>query len=274
MIYFRTRNGTIVLENLPDGSVVTVDGDTFNVEWPDGRGKGRASIAIPPGKHEVEVKLNGIRVSGGEVSVASQEVKPFIVRIDRSRATTEPAVPPAPSPEDFPEEVKNSVGMTFVLIPAGEFVMGSTYPPPAEDETPPHQVRISRPFYLCTCEVTQEQYQTIMHKNPSHFAGRPNNPVDGVTWFDAINFCNELSRREMLPPYYRIKHAEDVTMLGGKGYRLPFEIRVGVRLPSERYEGCPVPRRSPSKSLRLGVEQPSPNDAPRRREVAERLRSS
>ena len=85
------------------------------------------------------------------------------------------------------------MGITLVLIPAGDFVMGSRFEPPGEDERPPHPVRITRPFYLGVYEVTQKQYETIMGKNPSHFSGRPRNPVNDVTWIDAVSFCNKLS---------------------------------------------------------------------------------
>jgi serine/threonine protein kinase len=223
VVIFKTRKGTIVFENLPERSVVAVDGDTFTVEWPDGKGKGRARITIPPGKHAVEVKVNGLKVSGEEVSVESGGVTSFIVRIDRPLGPAEPPASPTALPGSPPEQVKNSVGMTFVLIPAGDFVMGSRYEPPAEDERPPHPVTISRAFYLGAFEVTQQQYETIMGKNPSHFSGRPSNPVDDVTWIDAVTFCNRLSEREKLPPYYRIASVDDVTVLGGTGYRLPTE---------------------------------------------------
>ena len=62
--------------------------------------------------------------------------------------------------------------MKLVLIPAGEFLMGS----PDEDkdaeadEKPRHQVRITRPFYLGATEVTQEEYQRVMGQNPSWFS--------------------------------------------------------------------------------------------------------
>ena len=64
VVIFRTKNGKIVFENLPEQSVVTADGDTFTVEWPDGTGKGLAKITISPGKHAVEVKVNGVKVTG------------------------------------------------------------------------------------------------------------------------------------------------------------------------------------------------------------------
>jgi hypothetical protein len=82
VVTFRTKYGMLVLENLPENSVVTVDGDTFAVEWPDGKGKGRAQIKIPPGKHSVQVDVNGVRVTGKEVIAESGGVTPFVVRIE------------------------------------------------------------------------------------------------------------------------------------------------------------------------------------------------
>jgi len=222
VVIFKTRNGTIVFESLPEQSVVTVDGDTFSVEWPDGKGKGRAQITIPPGKHSVQVTVNGVRVTGSEVSVESGGLTPFVVRIDPA-AITAPAVAPVPSSGSAPTLVKNSVDMALVLVSPGDFEMGSDYGPPGEDDRPPHRVRISRPFYLGAHEVTQGQYETIMGKNPSHFSGQPINPVDDVTWLDAVVFCNKLNRREGLPEYYRILDGGKVTIEGGSGYRLPTE---------------------------------------------------
>ena len=62
----------------------------------------------------------------------------------------------------------NSIGMQMVLIPAGEFVMGSpaTEAEQRSDEQQ-HRVRITKPFYLGAQEVTQAQYQRVMGTNPS-----------------------------------------------------------------------------------------------------------
>lgn len=91
------------------------------------------------------------------------------------------------------EKFVNSIDMSFRRIPAGEFVMGS---PVSEAERgsdeKPHRVRITRPFYLGTMEVTQAQYQQVANKNPSSFKGR-NLPVENVTWQDAVDFCRRLS---------------------------------------------------------------------------------
>jgi formylglycine-generating enzyme required for sulfatase activity len=145
-----------------------------------------------------------------------------------------------PSPKLNPDragrEWTNSIGMKFVRIDAGEFPMGTTKDqvdqlvrrfPDAEresfdDEQPQHSVKISRPFYLGIHEVTQGHYQAVMHNNPSQFAGSDDLPVENVSWLDAVEFCNKLSKQEMRTPFYRID-GTIVSRVGGDGYRLPTE---------------------------------------------------
>jgi formylglycine-generating enzyme required for sulfatase activity len=96
----------------------------------------------------------------------------------RSARTTE-GTPPASS-------LTNSLGMEFVLVPAGTFTMGS---PDADaeaydDEKPAHRVTISQPFYLGKYEVTQAQWEAVMGTNPSHFIDNLNRPVENVSWED------------------------------------------------------------------------------------------
>lgn len=91
--------------------------------------------------------------------------------------------------------LKQGIALRLVLIPAGEFEMGS---PPweadrAEDE-PLHRVRITRPFYLGRHPVTQEQWQAIMGNNPSWFKG-DKHPVEQVSWDDCQAFIEEVNAR-------------------------------------------------------------------------------
>jgi formylglycine-generating enzyme required for sulfatase activity len=125
--------------------------------------------------------------------------------------------PPPPTPD-----LTNSIGMTFVRIPPGTFLMGS---PDSDEwawgnEKPQHQVTISKPFLLANHPVTQGQYRAVTGQSPSHFKGSDDLPVECVSWNDAIAFCNMLSEREGLKPYYRSDAGEP---LGGDGYRLPTE---------------------------------------------------
>jgi formylglycine-generating enzyme required for sulfatase activity len=92
----------------------------------------------------------------------------------------------------------NSIGMEFVLIPAGEFLMGSDKGKDQDaddDETPQHRVRISKPFYLGKYEVTQALWEAVMGNNPSLFKDR-SNPVELVSWDDAQEFIKRLNARE------------------------------------------------------------------------------
>ncbi|MBM4042403.1 MAG: DUF1080 domain-containing protein, partial [Planctomycetes bacterium] len=105
------------------------------------------------------------------------------------------------------------VKMTLVLIPAGEFLMGSAPATSPEQlqkvfggnagefqpEFPQRRVKISKPFWLGKTEVTQAQWQAVMGENPSHFKGKPQNPVDNVSWDDCQGFLQKLSAKFKRP---------------------------------------------------------------------------
>ncbi|MGH8058836.1 MAG: SUMF1/EgtB/PvdO family nonheme iron enzyme [Candidatus Entotheonellia bacterium] len=114
-----------------------------------------------------------------------------------------PAVETQPS-SPAPQTLSNSIGMTFVLIPAGRFMMGST-----KDytiEKPVHEVHINQAFYLGQHEVTQGQWQAVMGSNASRLTGNANLPVENVTWMDVQEFIRKLNATER-----------------GNRYRLPTE---------------------------------------------------
>jgi len=97
-----------------------------------------------------------------------------------------------------PEELKktvNSLGMTFVLIPAGSFLMGSPeHEPGRNDDEIHHEVTLSQDFYLQTTPVTQAQWEALMGSNPSSFVqGGADLPVEGVSWQDCQVFIKELN---------------------------------------------------------------------------------
>jgi formylglycine-generating enzyme required for sulfatase activity len=101
----------------------------------------------------------------------------------------------------------NSIDMKLVLIPPGEFIMGSTqeeaqvelryfdsnYTGHIPSEVPQHRVRITQPFRLGMTPVTQAEFQRVMGVNPSHFPGELNRPVECVSWANAVEFCRRLS---------------------------------------------------------------------------------
>jgi formylglycine-generating enzyme required for sulfatase activity len=129
-----------------------------------------------------------------------------------------------------PLEFTNSIGMKFVLIPPGEFDMGSAqqeverlisqakqrnlsqyYTERLPFEAPRHRVRLTQAFYLGRYEVTQAQYQQVMGSNPSTFKeSGADAPVEMVSWNDAVTFCQRLS-------------AMPAEKIAGGVYRLPSE---------------------------------------------------
>jgi formylglycine-generating enzyme required for sulfatase activity len=107
--------------------------------------------------------------------------------------------------------IENFLGMRFVLVPAGNFLMGTTdvdearmeIPEPGPDdvmdETPAHQVIITRPFYLGETEVTQSAWHRVMgnRPGPAEFWTRDDweqLPVAAASWFMAERFVGELNR--------------------------------------------------------------------------------
>ena len=92
----------------------------------------------------------------------------------------------------------NSLGMTFWLIPAGTFMMGS----PEEEEGRSsdevlHRVTISKSFYMQTTQVTQGQWQAVMGDNPSDFTNCGENcPVENVSWDDTVKFIDKLNQAD------------------------------------------------------------------------------
>ena len=105
----------------------------------------------------------------------------------------------------------NSIGMEFVLIPAGEFNMGSSMREKRRKlwESPVHKVTIEKPFYLGRYPVTQEQWQKVMWDNPAYFKGEKH-PVENVSWNEIQVFFRKLNALE---------NADGISRI----YRLPTE---------------------------------------------------
>ncbi|MEZ4463354.1 MAG: SUMF1/EgtB/PvdO family nonheme iron enzyme [bacterium] len=123
-----------------------------------------------------------------------------------------PAAPPAwPDAGRPPPAVVPATAWRPALrpVPAGTFVMGSPLDEPerAADETP-HQVTLTRAFYLGQTEVTQAQWAAALGESPSRFApgrgGTLDHPVEMITWHDALRYLNALSAREGLTACYTL----------------------------------------------------------------------
>lgn len=158
-------------------------------------------------------------------------------------------------------KVTNKSGIELILIPPGEYLRGSSEADVAYvlradsehvlkalhfvSEQPQHRVRITKPFHMASTETTQDQFQKVLGRNTAWFSkagfgadeikGQNTSqfPMERVTWFDAIEFCNKLSENEKYSPCYELQNIErdkdlsiknaSVRIVNGKGYRLPTE---------------------------------------------------
>jgi formylglycine-generating enzyme required for sulfatase activity/tRNA A-37 threonylcarbamoyl transferase component Bud32 len=144
----------------------------------------------------------------------------------------------------------NRQGMTMIEIPAGQFLMGSESAGAAV-----HAATIERPFLLCDREVTIEQFQRFIDdadcpvsEKPDKWLGAgkfegpsPDCPVQQVSWYDAVLYCNWLSRQEGRQPCYGRSGTKQVVqeVVNGKLENVEYEkwdgdfTRDGYRLPIE-----------------------------------------
>jgi len=143
------------------------------------------------------------------------------VRAQATRPTRQPKIPSwaKVSKEQLaeantlgvPVAFANDFGVKFVLVPAGEFMMGSALNEAGryKEEGPQHKVTIRKAFYMSIHQVTQGQWQAAMGTTPwkgkDHAKNGPSNAVNHVNWNDATAFCAKLGGKD------------------GRSYRLPSE---------------------------------------------------
>ncbi len=130
-----------------------------------------------------------------------EQTQPVVKGLPKGFASKETRKVKVATPKGIQEKeiiyYKNSLGMEFVEIPAGEFMMGSpsNEKDRSREEGPQHKVIITKSFYMASTEVTQKQYRAIMGKHSSKFKGK-NKPVEQESWNEAVEFCKKLSQRD------------------------------------------------------------------------------
>ena len=150
------------------------------------------------------------RLLGNPPAAAAREVKPSVRSEAKQRSTgarnageARQASPPKEKP---PRSFTNNLGMDFIGIEAGSFMMGSNKGEPREQ--PVHRVEITRPFYLGVTPITQGQWEQVMGDNPSAFKQGANHPVENVSWRRVQEFVEALNRREQRSHYRLPTEAE------------------------------------------------------------------
>lgn len=248
----KNEKGTITISVVPGKHQLKVEKDGFKVITKD--------FEIETNdKKSITAKLIPLKKTTAVAGKTPPE-NPSVVTSPRLNQPTGPAPPPAIAPFDaapakahqeawakylgVPVEFTNDLGMKFRLIPPGEFQMGYD-PKDAEaiarsigDErvrqdflsflspsAPRHVVRITRPFYMQTHEVSNGVYQKVMGKLPDrNDPTKPDWPVmSNVSLADATTFCDALSQTESKASAYRRVNGNLSRIREANGYRLPTE---------------------------------------------------
>ena len=136
------------------------------------------------------------------------------------------------------KEYTNSIGMKFVWIPSGTFMMGSPNEELHRQENEmQHKVTLTRGFYMGVHLVTQEQWAEIMGNNPSHFTGTKNLPVEFVSWDDCLDFIKGLREKDMDKKLYRLPTEAEWEYACRAGTKTPFHFGETISTDQANYDG-------------------------------------
>ena len=187
------RKGKIFVASAPDNATVKI----LNIDQPFQEG-----MELEPGEYRLQVSSVGYEPQERSTKLGPGEEKRINFELERMVFT-------------------NSIGMKFVLIPAGSFTMGSQLSPEEvakryggkaesfEWEQPRHTVKITRPFYLQNTETTQAQWKKVMRYNLSNFKECGDDcPVEHVSGDDAQKFIENLNQKEGINKYRLPTEAE------------------------------------------------------------------
>jgi formylglycine-generating enzyme required for sulfatase activity len=195
--------GKIFVESVPDNAIIKI----MNIWPPFQQGMG-----FDPGKYRVQVSSEGYAPQDRWIDLGPGEEKR--IRFELLKINVK-------KPPSAQKTITNTIGMKFVLIPAGSFTMGSQLSPEEvakryggevkyyKDEQPPHPVKITKKFYLQTTETTQAHWKRIMGNNPSRMKECGEDcPVEFVSWDMVQQFIEKLNLMEGINKYRLPTEAE------------------------------------------------------------------
>ncbi len=202
--------GVVNLVTTPPGATVTVDGREA--------GSATQQLRLVAATHELVIQSPGYESATRSVTPRAdfpQRVEVQLVKLTRASTSS---------------RVVTALGQELRLVEPGRFVMGSPRGEPGhrpnETERP---VELTRPYYIGATEVTNREFRQFA---PGHRPaptsgfelGGDDQPVIQVTWRDAADFCNWLSRKESLPEAY-VEQGGTLVLVTSvtSGYRLPTE---------------------------------------------------
>lgn len=207
------RTGAVTVHVEPADAAVVVDGNV--------RGTGSTTLNLSAAPHRIEVRRSGYATWTRTVTP-----RPGYPQTLTARLRSEEAIARA----KIQTTLETPDGKTLKRVEPGTFMMGasrSVQGRRANEVLVP--VTLSSPFFISVHEVTNREFAVFKAEHDSGAATHPalagdNNPVASVTWQEAAEYCNFLSRREGLTPVYEEKFGQyEVILPFPNGYRLPTE---------------------------------------------------
>lgn len=143
----------------------------------------------------------------------------------------------------FVEDLGQNTTLEMIYVPGGTFMMGAS----EEDgyELPQHQVSVSA-FHIGKFEVTQKQWEAVMHHNLSANQGG-DFPVERVSWHDATEFCNRLST--ITSRHYRLPSEAEWEYACRAGTTTPFSFGTEITTQLANYWDSNAPEKLPMDAL-------------------------
>lgn len=232
---------------------LTVQGEPADAEvWIGGQARGRAplTLQLPARPHRIEVRRAGSQPQTLDIDLSSAAAR-----------TLDYALLPEGRPAGWkpaPATLTTAGGRTLRLLPPGSYSMGSERREQgrrANEFT--RRVTLSRPVYIASREVTNGEFRRFRSSHAAGFVQRRTVDLDGqaatgISWSDAVEYCNWLSAQEGLPPAYE---------KAGDGWALRQPMTTGYRLPTEaewEYAARQVPLAGRARRYEWGDELPPP----------------
>jgi len=199
----------------------------------------RANILSKYWNEVAEGEFKGVDLNGGYPGFFAdqwyEERESEIAKVEKECEVRSKALKKAWREE---EDLGNGVSLEMILIPAGNFKMGS---PASEkgryDNETQHEVTLTKPFYMGKYEVTQEQWEAVMGKNPS-YSKNVKNPVTGVSWDDCQEFLKKLNG--ITKSKYRLPTEAEWEYACRAGTRTAYSFGVKITPKDANYNGSMI----------------------------------
>ena len=231
-ITLKPKLGNIAFELTPKDAELLINGRS--------QGRGNQALDLPAVEQRVEVRLTGYASQRLRVTPREGLEQVLTVALLTEAEARKAALKP---------EITSALGQTLVLIdplaePMNSFSMGASRREPGRRSNEVlHNVTLERAFYLATAETTNAQFRLFLESHDSgqiegNSLNREQQPVVKISWQQAARFCNWLSIKEGLPPFYRdTQGIIDGYNSSSTGYRLPSEAEwsFAARVEGEGY---------------------------------------